>query len=744
MTTFTVTTLIDESDAGATAVAPGGTGLSLREAIDLAFSGDTITFENGLSGGEIDLVFGELLIEDKFPSSNPLTIDGDLDDDSIPDITIDAQGMSRVIEIAPDGDSGIVAPNTAVTIDGLIVTGGHASQDAGIQARSSALEVRNSWIIDNHADGLGGGIGINSQIGGPIVTENSIVNCIIANNTAEDSAGIAFRRAELTIVNSLIADNAATEGFVGGIRGWDARDLTIVNSTVSGNSVTGPGDSARVGGIGVASVAASATTRLDNVTVTGNTASGGLGELTGGVRAFGEDIELRNTIIAGNAAAGLVSDVGSPVTSSNGHNIFSQSTVDGTVPGDLTGVPAQDIFADFGPVGSTGGITGPIIYRGILADNGGLSQTVALAPDGPAVDGGDHISLYDPGPDREYGTADDTLLFTDQRGPGFSREIWLLAGGVDVGAFELQDLPVLFTPLADSVNLNGFDLTGFANSTDALGGDDVVTLSETQNLGLAFFGGGGADSITGSASGDEIRGDNGDDTLVGRGGADQLYGGNGDDLLNGGDGDDVLAGRADDDRLFGRAGADSLFGEGGDDILAGNDGEDTLSGGDGEDVLSGNAGDDTLSGGAGGDLLSGGGDDDLLFGGAGEDTLNGGQGRDLLIGGQDFDVFLFSSTGDSATGAQRDVIDGFDGIGFVPGDRVDLSGIDAVAGGGDNAFAFIGVAAFSAPGQIRVFNQGGDTIIAGNTAGGTAAEFEIAVTDAGINAGAWRGADFIL
>jgi hypothetical protein len=90
------------------------------------------------------------------------------------------------------------------------------------------------------------------------------------------------------------------------------------------------------------------------------------------------------------------------------------------------------------------------------------------------------------------------------------------------------------------------------------------------------------------------------------------------------------------------------------------------------------------------------------------------------------------------------VIGGFDGIGFAPGDRVDVSGINAVAGGGNNVFAFIGVATFSAPGQLRVSNQAGDTIIAGNTAGGTAAEFEIAVDDGGPNAGAWRGADFIL
>src|SRR5262245_10736087 len=73
MATFTVTTLVDENDAGATVGSPGHTGLSLREAIALTNAGtggDTINFAPNLSG-TIRLANGTLSI------SKAVTIDGD-------------------------------------------------------------------------------------------------------------------------------------------------------------------------------------------------------------------------------------------------------------------------------------------------------------------------------------------------------------------------------------------------------------------------------------------------------------------------------------------------------------------------------------------------------------------------------------------------------------------------------------------------------------------------------------------
>lgn len=89
----------------------------------------------------------------------------------------------------------------------------------------------------------------------------------------------------------------------------------------------------------------------------------------------------------------------------------------------------------------------------------------------------------------------------------------------------------LFTTGNDTVDLNSFDLSAYALNltTDALAGDDVVTLSNTQNLGVLFNGNSGNDSIAGSTSGDVIDGGADNDTLVGSTGADSLLGGAGND-----------------------------------------------------------------------------------------------------------------------------------------------------------------------------------------------------------------------
>lgn len=699
MATYTVTTLVDEEDAGASVASPGGAGLSLREAIALARGGDTVTFADGLAAGEINLTLGQVEVE-KPRGSGDLVIDGDLDDDGRPDITLDAQGASRVMEIAPDVDAVTRTQNTPVVIDGLIFTGGVASGGGGINVRETDFTLRNSEVYGNSASVSGGGIAINNTFGGPAVTDYSIENSIIRDNEAQDGAGIIYRRAELAITNSLIEGNEATGGYAGGIRGYDARDLTIVNSTLQGNTVTGTDDFIRAGGILVASIVATADVTLRNSTITGNVAVGGT-QTTGGVRTIGEDLIVENSILTGNSGGGAASDVGSDVTSSNGANIFGQSSVTGAVAGDMVGIGAAEVFEEVYTIGGGGGgITGTIIRAGALNDNGGNSQTVGLLATGPALDAGAPLTLYGPGEDRVIGTADDDIILTDQRGPGYGRTVWLTDGGKDIGAFEVQSLPVVFTSGDDIVDLNFFDLDRFFGTTDALAGDDRVTLSEYQNTGVPFYGGEGDDLIRGSGSGDEIHGDAGDDRLLGFSGADRLIGGRG---------------------------------------------EDEILGGSGEDELRGGAASDTLLGGNNNDLVVGGSGDDWLFGGRGWDELVGGTGRDVMQGGNGNDIFDFNWLAESRPGAvNRDLIRGFEGIGGPGGDRIDLSGIDADAGGGDDAFTFIGTSGFSGHGQLRVFSQAGLTVVAGNTRGDRDADFEIAVDDGSVRPGAWDVADFIV
>jgi serralysin len=155
------------------------------------------------------------------------------------------------------------------------------------------------------------------------------------------------------------------------------------------------------------------------------------------------------------------------------------------------------------------------------------------------------------------------------------------------------------------------------------------------------------------------------------------------------------------------------------------------------DNLRGNAGDNTIWGGTGNDILHGRADNDTLNGGLGNDVMIGGLGLDSLTGGGGFDRFDFDSLSESLPGLNRDVITDFVGNGSLEGDRIDVSTIDAnVLLAGNQAFTFIGGAAFSQAGQLRY--SGG--ALQGSTDADTSAEFAIQLT----GAPALVGADLIL
>ena len=121
-----------------------------------------------------------------------------------------------------------------------------------------------------------------------------------------------------------------------------------------------------------------------------------------------------------------------------------------------------------------------------------------------------------------------------------------------------------------------------------------------------------------------------------------------------------------------------------------------------------------LVGNAGKNLLSGVNGDDVLIGAGGADTLTGGKGAD---------IFRFLALDDTGVGvASRDVITDFNSS---QGDHIDLSQLDAnLLLDGNQAFTYIGGAAFSAAGQLR-FVSG---VLSGDVNGDNVADFEIALT----------------
>jgi Ca2+-binding RTX toxin-like protein len=237
--------------------------------------------------------------------------------------------------------------------------------------------------------------------------------------------------------------------------------------------------------------------------------------------------------------------------------------------------------------------------------------------------------------------------------------------------------------------------------------------------------------------------------------APTVYGAGGCELV-GNELNNVIAATTTADRVIGAAGNDTLYGGPLGDDAGEDDGADEMQGGTGNDTIYGAGGDDTLSGQAGNDTVYGESGLDRLVGGGGNDTLYGGEDNDILVGragadklggeGGD-DVYDYDAPADSRPGA-RDVIYDFEGVGPAGGDVIDLSTIDAVAGNGNDTFAFIGTAAFTEPGQVRVrpLASGSlDTLVQANITGGAGAEMEIVVKDGDIvEPTQWSAEDFVL
>jgi ELWxxDGT repeat protein len=125
-----------------------------------------------------------------------------------------------------------------------------------------------------------------------------------------------------------------------------------------------------------------------------------------------------------------------------------------------------------------------------------------------------------------------------------------------------------------------------------------------------------------------------------------------------------------------------------------------------------------IAGGAGNDTIVAGGGADLLIGRGGADSLTGGGGND---------TFRYDLVSDSTPGIGRDGIQD-----FTLGDRIDLSRIDAIAGGANDAFTSIGSAAFSnVAGQLRFAETSvGSNIwlVQGDIDGDNVADIEFFVT----------------
>ncbi len=302
-----------------------------------------------------------------------------------------------------------------MTITGSTFTGntttstGQDSRGGAIALQGSGqLTINDSLLTGNSSTKNGGAIYYqpNSASQIPFLAIN---NSTIANNTANtdgDSTGsggglFLTGTGSVTIARSTISGNQSITGSsatgVGG--GIDVSvPTTITDSTISGN----------IAGRNGGGIYASTSIDIVNSTIVNNTATIN----GGGVQRNGGTVTFRNTIVADNIASGGTSPDLLGTITSNGFNLF-ENTTGATFAGD-----------------TSTNITGRDPNLGPLQNNGGLTFTHALLGGSPATDKGSSSGST-----------------TDQRGlprPFDSAPIPNAAGGdgADIGAFEVQ-LPVV-------------------------------------------------------------------------------------------------------------------------------------------------------------------------------------------------------------------------------------------------------------------------------------------------------------
>jgi hypothetical protein len=229
-----------------------------------------------------------------------------------------------------------------------------------------------------------------------------------------------------------------------------------------------------------------------------------------------------------------------------------------------------------------------------------------------------------------------------------------------------------------------------------------------------IFAGAGDDQVFGGGQADVIYGDAGADRIFGDGGNDLINAGAGDDAVFGGAGDDLIVAEVGD-------GSDVYFGDDSD----GGTGVDTLDMSAVSANVTVNLGSGPLSNGTASSSQTG---SDTIWGienvntGSGNDTITASNAVNVMNGGAGNDTFKFTST----TAANGDTI-----VTFEPGDRIDLTGIDANIGtAGDQSFTLVSGAP-TAAGQLGVTFEtradGDFTVVQGNIDGNADAEFTIEI-----------------
>jgi hypothetical protein len=350
-------TVLNNADSG-----PG----SLRDTITAAQNRDVIVFDPSLDGQTITLTSGELAFNQDLriegPGADQLTISGD--------------NAGRVFDLTGSGAD--------VTIAGLTIADGLATQGGGIENLASNLTLINDVVSNDHAVGLPGGPG---QGGGAYIGSAAglrVLDSVFADDVAQGGAAAG-------------ASGNAGAAFGGGL--FNAGAATVSDTTLRGNqSLGGNGGPSGVGGNGLgAGIWNQGSLTVEDSGFTANQSVGGShGKLTqfpfigagAGAGIYNvADLTVRDSSFTANQALGGAGYTGVRGGNGNGAAILT-SALPGTPPAratisDCTFTGNQAV----GGAGGAGAAGGQGSAGAVLADRGDLTIRDSVFQDNLAVGG---------------------------------------------------------------------------------------------------------------------------------------------------------------------------------------------------------------------------------------------------------------------------------------------------------------------------------------------------------------------
>lgn len=357
-------TVVSAADSG-----PG----SLRAALRSVCAGGLVDVDPALAGATVPL-------ESALEVGKDVTVDGS----AAPGLTLSGEGRTRVL---------VVRKSATVEVRHLSVVRGRAQALAGGVLVDGALTLDHVTVADSVSVGEDGDAGNVFWQGGGGIYVGDGADLVLRDSTVRDNDALGGNGgnggglhvgagATALIERSTISGNTGNVGGALRSRG----DVTVVNSTLSGN--------ASYGWHGGAVFHSDGDLEVRSSTITGNTTptAGPLAALFVGYGA--PTLVLRDTIVSGNTAYACQAQDGGTVVSA-GHNL---------VQDDSCAPAATDLLR-----------VDPLL--GPLRDNGGPTATHALLGSSPAVDAAD------------AGAAP----ATDQR--GVARPV---GAGPDIGAVERE------------------------------------------------------------------------------------------------------------------------------------------------------------------------------------------------------------------------------------------------------------------------------------------------------------------